>query len=431
MSMPNYWNKIVESGVNSEQALTYSDKLQARNRLSFFCIIFSLIYVVYFLLNGLFIPFLAIAFGIILFAASIVLNHFKKHTLSSLLILFNTNYCVLFFSIYLGFGSGIHLYLFTSPLIVLTLFDTKKIGFIILAMMSYVVTFITILLIDKTFKIDFLILNTLERDFFYIINFIFSSFILMSLALYFLYNNNKVNQLLLQTNKQLLFQQELLKKENITRKKAEEQALSSLNHREILLSEIHHRVKNNLAIVTALIELQTFYIEDQNTVQILKESQHRIKSIALLHEKLYENTSLKNVDVSSYTSELINFIKHSLSNKDKTIKIHSTVEKINLEMEQAMPFGLLLNELITNSYKHAFNNKAAGNIWLSLNEEGSYYTFRYEDDGSGFETNKDTPIKTLGLNLIESFCTQLNGIHSYKTIDNKMVFEFEFPTLKQ
>ena len=90
MSVPNYWNKIVESGVNSEQTLTYSDKLQARNRLSFFCIIFSLIYLGYFLLNGLFIPFLAITFGIILFAASIVLNHFKKHTLSSLLILFNT-----------------------------------------------------------------------------------------------------------------------------------------------------------------------------------------------------------------------------------------------------------------------------------------------------------------------------------------------------
>jgi two-component sensor histidine kinase len=253
----------------------------------------------------------------------------------------------------------------------------------------------------------------------------------MSLALYFLYNNNKVNQLLLQTNKQLVFQQELLKKENTTRKIAEEQALSSLNHREILLSEIHHRVKNNLAIVTALIELQTFYIEDHKTVQILKESQHRIKSIALLHEKLYENKSLKTVDISSYTNELINFIKYSLSNKNKTITIHCDVEKINLEMERAMPFGLLLNELITNSYKHAFNNKETGNIWLSLNEEGNRYILKYEDDGPGFETNNHTKTKTLGLNLIESFCMQLNGNFSYKTINDKIVFEFEFPTLKQ
>ena len=431
MNTFNYWNSIVNAGVNKDQTLAYSDKLQARNRLSFFCIAFSLIYVAYFLLNGLFIPFLAITFGIILFSASIVLNHFKKYTFSSLLILFNTNYCVFFFSIYLGFGSGIHLYLFTSPLIVLTLFDTKKISFIICAMMSYVLNCIILLLIEKTFKIDFLILNDLEKNLFYIINFIFSSFILMSLALYFLYNNNKVNQLLLHTNKQLIFQQELLEKENITRKTAEEQALSSLNHREILLSEIHHRVKNNLAIVTALIELQTFYIEDEKTVQILKESQNRIKSIALLHEKLYENNSLKNVDISLYTNELINFIKHSLSNREKIIKIHSDVEKINLEMERAMPFGLLLNELITNSYKHAFINKNAGNIWLTLNEEDNHYILKYEDDGPGFQTNSDTKTKTLGLKLIESFCTQLNGNFNYKTISNRIVFEFEFPTLKK
>jgi|GEM_PF-1061107 len=431
MNIANYWNSIVTAGVNQEQTPAYSDKLQARNRLSFFCIAFSLIYVVYFLLNGLLVPFLAITFGIILFASSIVLNHFKKHTLSSLLILFNTNYCVLFFSIYLGFGSGIHLYLFTSPLIVLTLFDTKKLGFIIGAMMSYVINFIILLLIEKTFKIDFLILNGLEKDFFYVINFIFSSFILMSLALYFLYNNNKVNQLLLQTNKQLVIQQELLKNENTTRKIAEEQALSLLNHREILLSEIHHRVKNNLSIVTALIELQTFYIEDYNTVKILKESQHRIKSIALLHEKLYENKSLKNVDISSYTNELINFIKHSLSNKNKIITIHNDVDKINLEMERAMPFGLLLNELITNSYKHAFKNKETGNIWLSLNEEGNHYALKYEDDGPGFEINTETTAKSLGLNLIESFCMQLSGNFSYRTINDKIVFEFEFPTLKQ
>lgn len=430
MNIQNYWNSIITAGINQEQTLTYSDKLQARNRLSFFCAIFSLIYVVYFLLNGLFIPFLAITFGVILFVASIIFNHLKKYTFSSLLILFNTNYCVLFFSIYLGFGSGIHLYLFTSPLIVLTLFDTKKISFIISAMMSYVINFIILLLIEKTFKINFLILNESEKDFFYLINFIFSNFILISLALYFLYNNNKVNQLLLHTNKQLVFQQELLKKENITRKTAEEQALSSLNHREILLSEIHHRVKNNLAVVTALIELQTFYVEDEKTVQILKESQNRIKSIALLHEKLYENKSLKNVDISSYASELIKFIKHSLYDKEKMIEIHNNIDNINLEMERAMPFGLLLNELITNSYKHAFAKKETGNIWLSLNENANRYILKYEDDGPGFEFNKETKTKTLGLNLIGSFCTQLNGTSEYKIIDSRIVFEFKFPTLK-
>jgi len=121
------------------------------------------------------------------------------------------------------------------------------------------------------------------------------------------------------------------------------------------LSEIHHRVKNNLAVVTALMELQTFYLKDDKTIQILKESQNRIKSIALLHEKLYENKSLKFVDVALYTSELIHFIKQSISNKG--ILIHTNIDEINLEMASAMPFGLMLNELITNSYKYAFYKK--------------------------------------------------------------------------
>ena len=429
MGVLDYWNNIANAGVNNQQTHTFSDKLQTRNRLSFLCAVFSLVYFVYFLVNGYYLPFIAISIGIAIFLLSIVLNHFEKYTLSSSLILLNTNYCVLFFSIYLGFDSGIHLYLFTSPLIVLTLFDTKKIIFIALAMMSYILNFIILLLIGGLFKINFLILSESENDAFYLVNFICSSFILMTLALYFLYNNNKVNQLLTLQNKQLIFQQEQLEDENKIRKAAEVRAVSSLSERETLLSEIHHRVKNNLAIVSALMDLQTFYLKDEKTIQILKESQNRIKSIALLHEKLYENKSLKDVDVASYTLELIHFIKQSLSNKEKDIQIHAKIDQINLEMAKAMPFGLLLNELITNSYKYAFLKKDAGNIFISIYEKDNEYTLEYKDDGPGFEYN-DKKDNSLGLNLIESFCLQLNGNFTYKFITNQMVFEFKFPVLK-
>ncbi len=431
MGILNYWNTIANAGVNNQQTHTFSDKLQTRNRLSFLCAIFSLVYFVYFLVNGYYLPFAAISIGIAIFLLSIVLNHYEKYTLSSSLILLNTNYCVLFFSIYLGFDSGIHLYLFTSPLIVLTLFDTKKIVFIALAMMSYVLSFVILLLIEKVFKTHFLILTGAEYDIFYLINFICSSLILMTLALYFLYNNNKINQLLTVKNEQLIFQQEQLEEENKIRKAAEERAVSSLSEREILLSEIHHRVKNNLAVVTALMELQTFYLKDEKIIQILKESQSRIKSIALLHEKLYENKSLKDVDVASYTSELIHFIKQSLSNKEKDIKIHTQIGQINLEMTNAMPFGLLLNELITNSYKYAFLQKNVGNIFITISQKDDEYVLEYKDDGPGFEYNEDKKNDSLGLNLIEAFCLQLNGNFTYKFIANQLVFEFKFPALKK
>lgn len=431
MNIFSYWNSIVNLGVDGNQPHTFSDKLQARNRLSLLCSLFSLIYFFYFLLHAFYTPLIAISIGIFIFSLSIILNKYKKYSVSSLLILFNTNYCVLFFSIYLGFKSGIHLYLFTSPLIVLTLFDTKKITFLILAMMGYIVNFVILLIIEKIFKIDFSILNESEKSTFYLINFICSCSILITLALYFLYNNNNINQLLIFKNKQLVFQQEQLQQENKIRKIAEEQAITSLAQREILLSEIHHRVKNNLAVVTALMELQTFYLKDEKTIQILKESQNRIKSIALLHEKLYENKSLKNVDVALYTNELIHFIKQSISNKEKDIKIYTQIDAINLEMTMAMPFGLLLNELITNSYKYAFNEKNDGNIWIKITTEQNNLYLEYKDDGPGFIFDEDLKSKSLGLNLIESFCLQLNGKFVSEYINHEMVFKLNFPALKR
>lgn len=426
-----YWNQIVNAGVDSSQPYTFSDKLQARNRMSILCIIFSLIYFFYFLFQQQYFPFLAISLGIYLFTLSLILNRFKKFKSSSTLILLNTNYCVLFFSTYLGFDAGIHLYLFTSPLIVLTLFDTKNTLFIALGMLSYVANFILLVVIEKVFKVTFTALNSNQQDFFYLTNFICSSVILMALALYFLYNNNKVNQLLLLKNQQLVFQQEQLEDENRIRKEAEEQAISSLEEKEILLSEIHHRVKNNLAVVTALMELQTFYLNDEKTIQILKESQNRIKSIALLHEKLYENKSLKEVDMTSYTNELIHFINQSISNKEKEITIHTNIDNIDLEMAKAMPFGLLLNELITNSYKYAFRKKDIGNIWITITFVNNEIILEYKDDGPGFEYNDKIKSTSLGINLIESFCVQLNGSFAYKHISNEMIFYFKFPVSKK
>ncbi len=430
MNVLGYWNKIIKTGVNSYQSYTFSDKLQARNRLAFLCIIFSFIYFFYFLLQKQYLPFIAISMGISLFILSILLNKYGRYSFSSLLILFNTNYCVLFFSIYLSFESGIHLYLFTSPLIVLTLFDTKKTLFIALAMLSYVLNFFLIISIDEVYKIDFNIITPKQLEMFYLINFICSTVILMALALYFLYNNNKVNQLLVLKNQQLVHQQGQLQEENKIRKLAEEQAITSLSEKEILLSETHHRVKNNLAVVTALMDLQTFYLKDDKIIQILKESQNRIKSIALLHEKLYENKSLKDVDVALYTTELIHFIQQSVSN-NKHINIYTEIDEINLAMASAMPFGLMLNELITNSYKYAFLKKEKGNIWISIKLNANDCCLEYKDDGTGFDYTDEIKTKSLGLNLIESFCVQLNGKFTYKREIDKMIFKLIFPINKK
>lgn len=426
MNSVGIWNHVINSGVCYTQPHTFSDKLVTRNKLAFFCALFSLLYVVFFTSKALYIPLTAIVTGIILFIAAIWLNKAKLFTLSSILIIINTNYCVLFFSIYLGFNSGIHLYLFTSPLIVLTAFDTKNIKVIFLIMLSYLANFIFITVLGKHYQISILQLSPQVLDTFYIFNFACAIFILITLALYFLHNNNKINSLLLFNNESLEVQKKLLSEENIIRKEAENNAKESLAQKEILLSEIHHRVKNNLAVIHGLLDLQGAYINDRPTLGIIKESQNRIKSIAILHEKLYENNTLKEVNVRSYTEELIEFVKSGLSDKAKPIEIITQIESINLEMEKAMPLALLINELISNSYKHAFNSKTSGQIIINFSVNNNGYLFIFKDNGIGFEYLSAEKRMSLGLTLIENFVQQLNGTLKFVHDKPGMQFELRF-----
>jgi two-component sensor histidine kinase len=426
MNIPHTWKSIINAGVGPGQTHAFSDKLKTRNKLSVFCALFSLIYVAFFTVSSLYLPLAAIITGILLFVTSVILNRFKKYTLSSLLILINTNYCVLFFSIYLGFNSGIHLYLFTSPLIVLTSFDTTKLRTIFLAMLSYILNFILITLVVKHFNLHFIQLTESVQNAFYLINLACSGFILITLSLYLLSNNNKVNQLLIIKHKELIHEQEKLLDENRIRKEAENSAKESLAQREVLLSEIHHRVKNNLAVVNGLMELQSVYIKDERILNVIKESQNRVKSIALLHEKLYQNKTFKEVGINSYIDELIHFIRISQSGNHQEIKISADIEDINLEMTRAMPFALLVNELISNSYKHAFKTKNSGEIFITFTKNKNRYVLAYSDNGIGFEYTDNIKNNSLGLNLIETFSKQLNGEFEFFKGETMMEFKLQF-----
>lgn len=323
-------------------------------------------------------------------------------------------------------SSGIHLYLFTSPLIVLTLFDTKKRHIIAIALMSYLVNFIIIVLFEKYSNTTFITLRKQELDVFYFTNFLFSFIILTSLSIYFLINNTRINQLLILKNEELVIKQQQLETENKIRKSAQEKATDSLKEHEILLSEIHHRVKNNLAIVNGLLELQSTYVDDKKTLQALKKNKNRVKSIALLHEKLYDNETLKDVNLKDYINELTHFIKQSCASHNKEIKCNTPIDNINMELSKAMPFALLLNELMSNSYKYAFINKDQGTIEINLKKQSAHYIFEYTDNGIGFDFDTELSKDSLGLNLIESFSEQLNGTFQYIKKEDEMQFFLKF-----
>lgn len=211
------------------------------------------------------------------------------------------------------------------------------------------------------------------------------------------------------------------------RKEAEEKIKKSLREKEVLLAEIHHRVKNNLAVITGLLELQQYNTDSDEAKNILKESQLRINSIALIHEKLYQNENLSEISIDVYLKELIDIIIASIRTEETEVSISIESEPIHLTVSQAIPCGLILNELITNSYKHAFIGKKSGKINISLKRTGDRLTLFFNDNGVGMPGELDFENPTsLGLTLIQTLARQLQGDCSFNESGDGMKFKLSF-----
>ena len=202
-----------------------------------------------------------------------------------------------------------------------------------------------------------------------------------------------------------------LKSEILERQQAEKQLTSSLKEKEVLLKEIYHRVKNNLLVVSSLLELQSNYVEDPKIIKMLKNSQARIHSMALVHEQLYGSHNLQEIDLSVYIKALLSKIFDSHSHQEKSIKLVVDAEKINLNLETAHACGLIINELVTNALEHAFNNRETGVIWLELKRQANAtIVLSIRDDGAGLPQDFNIyQTKSLGLRLVRILTKQLEG----------------------
>jgi len=189
---------------------------------------------------------------------------------------------------------------------------------------------------------------------------------------------------------------------------------TSLEEKEILLKEIHHRVKNNLAMTINLIKLQKSRISDINTKSTLTDIQERVFTMELLHRKLYESKDLNSISLKKYILELIEDLDNTYG-KDKDIKINTLISDVNMDIEYALPCGLIITECITNAYKYAFKNKD-GNLKIEFKKLDNKYILLIHDDGLGLASNVDVnQTKTLGLRLISTIVrTQLFGTFTYK-----------------
>lgn len=194
------------------------------------------------------------------------------------------------------------------------------------------------------------------------------------------------------------------------RKAAEESAREALRQ-EMLLKEIHHRVKNNLQVISSLLFLQSTMIKDPVVLDILSESQGRVKSIALIHEKLYRSDDLEKLAFDDYVNDLLIEIKHSYNIRPESISLHIETESVQMGVDAAIPCGLIINELASNAFKHAFPGEATGNVWIKIFKiETGSFRLDIRDDGIGFDKGiKWQQYKSLGLKLVVDLTKQLDG----------------------
>lgn len=195
------------------------------------------------------------------------------------------------------------------------------------------------------------------------------------------------------------------------RKHMEEQIRAALEEKGVLLREIHHRVKNNLQIIISLFNLQTSYVTDNNAYKALKEGQDRIKSMALIHERFYQTDGLSKIDFDDYIKKLAENLMQSFKISPDQISLIIHAEKISLDIDTAVPCGLIINEIVSNSLKHAFKKDAKGEIRIELAQTVTdKFRLVIEDNGIGMPEDFSAETSdSLGIQLIQALTDQLEG----------------------
>ncbi|MBD2596781.1 PAS domain-containing protein [Nostoc spongiaeforme FACHB-130] len=200
-------------------------------------------------------------------------------------------------------------------------------------------------------------------------------------------------------------------------KQVQEQLKASLKEKEVLLKEIHHRVKNNLGIVSSLLQMQCRRTQDTEATAILRDSQNRIASIALVHEKLYRSADLANIDFAQYIPDLTTHLFDSYNVTPNCIKLKIQVNNASLDIETAIPCGLIINELVSNALKYAFPHQSTGEIIVSLEQQdNSNLILIIQDNGVGLPQDFNPQhTKTLGIILVQGLVKQLRGTMEFNS----------------
>ena len=199
-------------------------------------------------------------------------------------------------------------------------------------------------------------------------------------------------------------------------KKMQEQLSRSLREKNVLIAEIHHRVKNNMAIISSLLNLQSGYAEGEQTRQLLQETESRVRTMALVHELVYEGDNFTDIAMRDLLQRLVNLLERSFQMPDKNIRTSLQADDITLDMSSSIPLALLVNELVTNSWKHGFDGAREGEIRVSFLRKNGQFELRVHDNGTGVSREQVDKLQrpsSFGYTIIHGLVQQLKGTLEY------------------
>lgn len=401
--------KLIHIGITGDQSIEVATRLRIINQFNLLCISYSIPYILFSMSQGFYKPALVFFAGLLLYVVSMFCTKNGHSNIAKFLILIATNYSVFYLSLFYGFGSGFHLYYFTSPWIVFSLFSFSEVYKIMTGIFLYLLSIAILVFLNhydlvESHEMPFRIASVL-----YSVNvFLALSFCLLLVANFSNFNK-KIHQILLKSNIELEEKQDLLEAEIVERKSTEIKLQTLLKDKEVLLSETHHRVKNNLAIVSGMLDLQVLMSDEEKIKSVLSDSRSRIKSMSLIHEALYKFDNVSQIEFGRYIRTLVEEIKQSYASGLLYVDIVYELDQVYLGLDKAIPCGLLVNEVLTNSFKHAFTGKSEGQIKIVIKQQENHCLLEISDNGKGIEAGSEASSQSIGLTLINAFVKQLKG----------------------
>jgi two-component sensor histidine kinase len=407
-SISEFIQRCISIGVNDGNTAEFNDRLRIMNIFVWICILFC---TPYYLLMGYFGYYnLSLLFVIVqtLFAFSFVSCQYGYYNSAKIIIILSTNYSILMLTFSFGYSAGFYLYYFSAPLIVFSLFHFKQTKFLAFGHLLYFSSLFISEFAREKGVLPLLPVDESLSNSVYLLNVFLALFFIIALAFSFSKYHSITYRLLADRNVELENNKTILEK--------------VLKEKNILLSETHHRVKNNLAVISGLFDLQLMFNDDPKLSSVMNNSKTRIKSMSLVHESLYEQQDLSKIEFREYIERVVHEIEKS-HNVNPNVRVILEVENLHFDLEKAIPLGLIINEALTNAFKHAFDPNHSGQINLSFIKTDNYQ-LKISDNGKGFPTT--TPPKySMGMTLIDALVKQLNGSYAIRN-DQGTIFEVKF-----